>query len=141
MTCTISTFKFSINEIYVKECLITCHNFNRGKCEICIQAKLTKKPFPKVERNIQLLDIVHFEICEFNGIFSRGGKQYFNTFIDDSSRFPYVYLIKTKDEAFNCFKRYKEEVENQKEKKNKIIRSDRGGEYFPNEFHFVKNTG
>ena len=32
------------------------------------------------------------------------------------------------------FKRYKAEVENQKEKKIKILRSDRGGEYFPNEF-------
>jgi len=32
------------------------------------------------------------------------------------------------------FKRYKIEVENQNDKKIKILRSDRGGEYFPNNF-------
>ena len=45
-----------------------------------------------------------------------------------------MYLIKTKDEAFDKFKLYKAEVENQKDKRIKMIRSDRGGEYFSNEF-------
>jgi transposase InsO family protein len=57
------------------------------------------------------------------------------TMIDDASRYCYVYLLKTKDEALNCFKTYKAEVENQLEKKNKYFRSDRGGEYFSNEFN------
>jgi hypothetical protein len=35
------------------------------------------------------------------------------TFIDDCTRFCYVYLLKTKDEALNYFKAYKAEVENQ----------------------------
>ena len=42
--------------------------------------------------------------------------------------------MKNKDESFDMFKRYKIEVENQKDKKIKILRSDRGGEYFPNDF-------
>jgi len=45
-----------------------------------------------------------------------------------------VYLLKTKDEALHYFKVYKAEVENQLEKKIKRLRSDRGGEYFSNEF-------
>jgi transposase InsO family protein len=56
------------------------------------------------------------------------------TMIDDASRYCYVYLLKTKDEALNCFKTYKDEVENQLEKKIKRFRSDRSGEYFSNEF-------
>jgi transposase InsO family protein len=56
------------------------------------------------------------------------------TMIDDASRYCYVYLLKTKDEALNCFKIYKVEVENQLEKKIKRFRSDRSGEYFSNEF-------
>jgi transposase InsO family protein len=56
------------------------------------------------------------------------------TMIDDASRYCYVYLLKTKDEALNCFKTYKDEVENQLEKKIKCFRSDRSGEYFSNEF-------
>jgi hypothetical protein len=54
--------------------------------------------------------------------------------IDDASKYCYVYLLKTKDEALNCFKTYKAGVENQLEKKIKHFRSDRGGEYFSNEF-------
>jgi transposase InsO family protein len=42
--------------------------------------------------------------------------------------------MKNKDEAFDIFKRYKFEVENHKEKKIKILRTDRGEEYFPREF-------
>ena len=56
------------------------------------------------------------------------------TFIDDCTRFCYVYLLKTKDEALHYFKVYKAEVENQLEKKIKRLRSDRRGEYFSNEF-------
>jgi transposase InsO family protein len=58
----------------------------------------------------------------------------FMIMIDDMSRYCYVYLLKTKDEALNCFKTYKVEVKNQLKKKIKRFRSDYGGEYFSNEF-------
>src|SRR5438128_11725249 len=54
--------------------------------------------------------------------------------IDDATRFCYVYLLQTKDEALDYFKIYKAEVENQLERKIKHLRSDRGGEYFPKIF-------
>jgi len=60
---------------------------------------------------------------------SRGGKNYFVTFIDDFSRYTKAYLIKHKDEVFNMFLTYKVKIENQLNKKIKRIRSDRGGEY------------
>lgn len=56
--------------------------------------------------------------------------RYFITFIDDCSRFTHVYLLKHKAEAFNAFKIYKAEMENQLSKRIKVLRSDRGGEYF-----------
>jgi transposase InsO family protein len=69
-----------------------------------------------------------------NGELTKGRKRYFLTFIDDCTRFCYVYLLKSKDEAFNYFKAYKAEVENQLERKIKRLRFDRGGEYFSNIF-------
>ena len=42
--------------------------------------------------------------------------------------------MRSKDETFNKFKCYKSVVKNQMEKKIKILRSDRGREYFPTEF-------
>jgi transposase InsO family protein len=80
------------------------------------------------------LELIHFDIYEINGVLTEGGQRYFMTMIDDSYRYCYVYLLKTKDEALNYFKTYKVEVENQLEKKIKRFRSDRGGEYFSNKF-------
>ena len=56
------------------------------------------------------------------------------TLIDDSTRFCYIYLLKSKDEALHYLKSYKAEVENQLERKIKRVRLDCGGEYFSNLF-------
>ncbi|GJS58887.1 retrovirus-related pol polyprotein from transposon TNT 1-94 [Tanacetum coccineum] len=77
------------------------------KCEICVQAKMKGKPFPKVDRQSEILEL---------------------------AQYTYVYLLKSKDQAFETFKIYKAEVENQRGKKIQILRSDRGGEYFSTEF-------
>ena len=77
------------------------------------------------------LELIHSDLCEMNGVLTKGGKRYFKTLIDDASRFCYVYLLQTKDEVLDYFKIYKTEVENQLERKIKRLRSDRGGEYFP----------
>ncbi|KAJ9557005.1 hypothetical protein OSB04_011619 [Centaurea solstitialis] len=105
-------------------------------------SKFTKKPFPSVKRNTSLLELIHSDICELNGILTRGGRRYFITFCDDSTRYLYVYLLKSKDEAFDAFKVYKAEVENQQEKRIKILRSDRGGEYLSRVFDaFYEENG
>jgi hypothetical protein len=46
-----------------------------------------------------------------NGVLTVCGQKYFMTMIDDASKYWYAYLLKTKDEALNCFKTYKVEVE------------------------------
>ena len=90
-----------------KHGMISYKHDDEKKCEICIQAKMTKKPFSKLDRNSIMLDLVHFNICELNGVLTRGGKRYFITFIDNFCRFTYVYLMRNKDESFDMFKRYK----------------------------------
>jgi hypothetical protein len=42
--------------------------------------------------------------------------------------------MRNKDESFYMFKKYKTKVENQKDKRIKVLRSDRDSEYFPQEF-------
>ena len=71
---------------------------------------LFRSPFPKVEKKIQILELVHSNICELNGILTRDDKNiYFLTFINDFSRYTYAYLMRSRDEAFNFFKCYKVE--------------------------------
>nr|KAJ0209067.1 hypothetical protein LSAT_V11C400185590 [Lactuca sativa] len=53
-----------------------------------------------------------------------------------------IEKMQTKDEAFDAFKRYKADVENQLERHIKILRSDRGREYFNQEFDtFCEENG
>ena len=105
-----------------------------SKCEICVESKYTSHSHKSVEKSNEILGLIHTDLCDFKATPSRGGKNYYITFIDDCNKFCYVYLINTKDEALNMFKTYKAEVENQLDKKIKILRSDRGGEYESNDF-------
>ena len=66
---------------------------------------------------------------------SKGGKQFYITFINDYSRYTRVYLLRNKDEARDAFIKYKNEVENQLSKKIKKLRTNKGGEYESNPFN------
>jgi hypothetical protein len=54
----------------------------------------------------------------------------FITFTDDYSRYGYIDPIKEESEALDKYKIFKVEVENQHNLKIKVVRSDRGGEYY-----------
>ena len=85
-----------------------------SKCQICVQAKQPRKSHATVEaRNLAPLELIHSNLCEMNGVLTKGGKRYFMTLIDDSTRYCMIYLLKTKDEALHYFKIYKAEAENQ----------------------------
>jgi len=109
--------------------LINMHDKQNSKCDVCVESKITKKTCYSVERQTEILGLIHIDLPDLKQTMSRGGKNYFVTFIDDFSRYTKVYLIKHKDEAFDMFLTYKAEVENQLDKKIKRIISDRGGEY------------
>ena len=103
---------------------------------------MTKWPFSAKGRRAQdLLELIHSDVCGPISIQARGGYEYFITFIDDYSRFGYVYLMKQKSEAFEKFKEFRAEVENQLGKRIKAIRSDRGGKYLLRAFkdYLTKN--
>ncbi|KAL8116714.1 hypothetical protein AgCh_023023 [Apium graveolens] len=104
-------------------------------CESCLEGKMTNRPFKaKGNRAKQLLELVHSDLCGPMNIQARGGYEYFVTFIDDYSRYGYVYLLHRKSECFDKFKEYKAKTEKRLNKSIKSLRSDRGGEYLLGEF-------
>ena len=104
-------------------------------CESCIKGKMTKVTFVgHEERASNVLGLVHTDVCGPMTIHARGGYSYFITFTNEFSRYGYVFLMKHKSEAFEKFKEFKNEVENQMDKSIKILRSDRGEEYLSYEF-------
>ena len=111
------------------ECLPKFQIYPNHKCEICVESKLTRTSFQSIERSSEPLELIHSDICDLKFIQTRGGKKYFLTLIDDCIRYCYVYLLRSKDEALEMFQHFKNEVENQLDRKIKVIRSDRGGEY------------
>jgi transposase InsO family protein len=77
-----------------------------------------------------VLEIIHTNICGPLSITSVDGYDSFITFIDDYSRYGHIYPIHKHLDALEIFKIYKKEVEKQHNKPIKIVRSDRGGEYY-----------
>ena len=96
---------------------------------------MTMRPFKaKGYRAKEILDLVHTDLCGPISTSARGGYEYFVTFIDDYSRYGYIYLMHHKSKTFTKFKEFKAEVENHRGKSIKSLRSDHGGEYLLDEF-------
>ena len=65
-----------------------------------------------MERDTDLLEIIHTDVCSPMSVDARGGYRYFPTFTEDLSRYEYIYLMKHKSETFEKFKEFQTEVEN-----------------------------
>ncbi|KAK8597148.1 hypothetical protein V6N12_065624 [Hibiscus sabdariffa] len=112
-------------------------------CESCLLGKMTKTPFNgKGEQASDLLGLIHSDVCGPMNTQARGKFYYFIIFIDDFSRYGYIYLMRHKSEALEKFKEFRNEVQNQHGKSIKALRSDRGGEYLSHEFdELLKECG
>jgi transposase InsO family protein len=116
---------------------------HEGVCKGCAQEKNIKNHFPKRESKAKgILELVHSDVCGPMPSTSLSEYVYYISFIDDYSRKPWVYFLKSKDEVLGKFKEFKALVENLSERKIKILRSDNGGEYTSNEFGiFCRDVG
>ena len=63
--------------------------------------------FISIERRTEPLDLIHSDVRDLKSIQTKGGKKYFITFIDDCTRYNYVYLLRSKDEAIEASIQYK----------------------------------
>jgi hypothetical protein len=75
-------------------------------------------------------------------ITSFNGYRYYILFVDDYTRFNWLYLLKQKSDVFTTFKNFKATVENEFSKQIKFLRTNCGGEYTSNEFNaFCASNG
>lgn len=106
------------------------------RCSTCVQGKLRRSSFPKssiASRAEAPLQLIHSDVGKVTPR-SKGGSNYFVTFVDDYSRYVVVYPMKTKAEVLEKFDRYRRMVENQHGTTVQVLRSDNGGEYVGKEF-------
>ena len=105
-------------------------------CESCCHGKNHKSAFPKsgIKTKTEPFELIHSDVCGKIDPVSEGGGNYFVTFIDDSTRYVWINVIKNKSDVLQCFKNWKTMVEKQYNTKVKWLRSDDGGESTSIEF-------
>ncbi|RVW82656.1 Retrovirus-related Pol polyprotein from transposon RE1 [Vitis vinifera] len=113
-------------------------------CAACQYGKQTRLPFPQKAtwKSTQKLQLVHIDVSGPQKTPSLKGSKYYIAFIDDFTRFCWIYFLTYKSEVADVFLRYKAMVENQSEYKIKVIRSDNGTEYTSEKFNkFCEDAG
>ncbi|KAH9648835.1 hypothetical protein KPL70_025759 [Citrus sinensis] len=99
-------------------------------CEECLLGKSSRVKFSTGVHNSKgTLDYIHADLWGPEQTASLGGARYFMSLIDDFSRMVWVYMLKTKDDAFEKFKIWKTLVETQTNRKVRRLRTDNGLEF------------
>ena len=86
-----------------KEGFIQSFDYNSSKaigfCETCVGSKQQRSQFSiSSTRCKEPVGLVHSDVCGKMSATSLGGAEYFLTFIDDNTRYVWVYPLKRKDE-------------------------------------------
>jgi GAG-pre-integrase domain len=82
-----------------------------GVCIDCIKGKQTTHTKKSATRSSQLLEIIYTDICGLFDVTSFNKEKYFITFIDDYSRYGFVYLLNEKSQSVNALKVFINEIE------------------------------
>ena len=128
------------------EKLVDGFNYDISKelqfCEPCSEGKHHRTSFPinHSKRSDKPLDLVHSDLCGKMNAKSLSGGEYFLTFIDDNTRYVWVYVLKRKDEVFERFLEWKAQVERKTGRKLKALRTDNEGEYTSTDFKAYLRT-
>jgi transposase InsO family protein len=97
--------------------------------------KMTKRLFiQKADRPKEISSLVYTNVCGPLSTPIREGFEYFITFIDDCTRYGYVYLMTHKSDSYDKFKEFKAKVEHRIGKLIKTLRSNHGREHRISEF-------
>ena len=86
------------------------------------------------ERTSAPLELIHSDIADPFSHMSMIQSKYSLIFINEFSRYCWVYFLKHKSKVFDLFKIFKALVENQFGRRLKIIKYDNGGEYVKSKF-------
>ena len=96
----------------------------------CQDCKYCQQPFPSsMNKTSSPLQLVHSDLWGPAPLLSNEGFRYYIHFVDDFTRFTWIYPLHTKSEAKTAFLHFQSFVERQFDKKIKCLQTDWGGEY------------
>jgi transposase InsO family protein len=118
-----------------KSGISSLHSSESSICEPCLLGKFHKLPFSKsVSRSQKPFELIHSDVWGPSPHSSIDGFRYFVLFIDDCTRFTWIFPMKNKSEVFHYFQYLCALIQNQFSTSVKILRSDGGGEYMSSKF-------
>ena len=101
-------------------------------CATCELGKQTRVSYPPTDQPIKTsapLELVYSDLCGPLTVPSLKGRRYILTFLDDFSRFTWIYFLTRKGDVFDNFIQFKLMVEKQHGYPLKKLKSDNGTEY------------
>jgi transposase InsO family protein len=108
-------------------------------CKVCIKAKSFKMPFEKnrkTQRETIPLKLVHADVKGPMETVGFDGGRYYVTFIDDCTDMTIVYVLRSRDEVFQCYQDFEAMTSNHFNGKRICrLRIDNGGEFISNEMN------
>jgi hypothetical protein len=105
-------------------------------CDSCLAGKQRRLSFPGEAkyRATFKLELVHGDLCGPITSVTPTGKKYFFLLVDDVSRYMWLTLLGTKDEAMNAFMAFQSRAEAEAGRKLGTLRTDRGDEFTARNF-------
>jgi transposase InsO family protein len=99
-------------------------------CSACQQARSHQLPFSSSHSmSNNPLDLVFSDVWGPAPVLSSNGSRYYVSFLDNFSKFCWLYPIASKSDVHSVFLRFQNNVERQFDRKIKILHTDGGGEF------------
>jgi len=132
-TGSISYLKSRVSDFEIKG--NTGERDERKICKTCAIGHQHKEPMTGSRgKAVELLEVVHSDICGPMQVSTINGERYFITFIDSKSGRIAVTLLKAKGDALGAFQAYKARAEKEAGREIKNLRTDGGGEFIGRHF-------
>ena len=81
-------------------------------CDACKMGKMHRLHFPvSTTKTKHVLEVLHTDLWGPAPVLSVQSYRYYVSFVDDFSRFTWIFLLKTKDETLAVFKIFKKQIE------------------------------
>ncbi|KAH9805863.1 retrovirus-related pol polyprotein from transposon RE1 [Citrus sinensis] len=124
--------KHVIQTILRNNCLMSA-NVSKSNfifCDACQLGKLHQLHFPATEIKTKYpLELIHTDLWGPAPVLSLDGYRYYISFVDDFTRYCWIFPLVLKSDALTTFKHFKSLVEKQFNLHIKTLQSDMGGEF------------
>jgi transposase InsO family protein len=107
-------------------------------CMPCQLGKQPALPFNNSESIASAtFDLIHSDVWGPSPVPTVGGSRYFVIFVDDFSRYTWIYLMKNRSEVLTIYRDFAKMVQTQYSKAIKVFRSDNAREYRQTDFSTI----